>query len=1030
MELLFVHLTDIHIQSEKDYTDILSARTDSICGAISMHITAPEETEVFFCVTGDFAYSGKKDQFLAAGLFINEIQEKIKKRFERINLHTIFVPGNHDCDFDDGTVGVREALLASPGLNIFDSQQMKICTGIQKNFFEFAKDFSALYTFEDRVLTINEIHLDRENINIKFHCINTSWCSARKETKGKMRMKLENLPDKEPNDIVITMMHHDAEWLDWDDKDIWDDYHKKYSDIILVGHDHRAEFVVKQNFNEITNYYIKGNQLYDKGTPLQSGFNILKIKTREEQECFFTYELQNGIYIKVIDTNYKPFIRNRYISSGIDLKKEVWDYIENLDIELVNKNKRLLKLSDVFSFPTLREEKQKTTRFFRDMTSALDYFAEKKFVAIRGLKEYGKTALLKQIFLEYYKQKKYPILLDIKKINSGDGEALNEIINQRYLEMYDNINVEEILQKDPSERICLIDNFEEVVLQDKTAKKFLQYLTSQFGIVIISRNPRHGLINPLTFVEMNDFINDNFGVLSIQAVKNTSRERLITNWISLGDNNLDKSSPEFDALRREKYSQVQNVMRGSYFNKTPLDLLLVLSYLEQDNPGQINYSRYSYIYDSLILDKLNNIGNKDSTTISMYKMILQQLAYRMYSDRKDDFVDEMYVYTVVNDYKEEYSVRMRASDIISNLTDYKFLECKEDQYRFKYSYMYYYFAGSYIEQKLPPNKKEEVMKKIFENIYDDINYNIALFLSYSSNKEYVIMPLVKSVAEPLLAEFKEFDYDNLKKMMEEWRGNIDKEIERIYEIPENSNIPKLRESKMRNAEETEVSSEKTDEDVRKQNDDVTKLARFMDFVGNMIKNYSGEMSNDFRNEVIDFIFNSAGRIIGSFCSFSTYIVDKLIRMIEEKIEKGDEDIVNAKSEVPQLIKYLFSEILMEFIGGNIAWIANDLDCDIIKPNIDYYLDNHKSDFIRMVHLEYMMRIAQTRLPIDEIRGLFEGKEELDHFSQVIMKNNLWRFLSGYQFNRNDKRTACSILHFNIKDVLIEEQKHLEITKRQ
>lgn len=273
-----------------------------------------------------------------------------------------------------------------------------------------------------------------------------------------------------------------------------------------------------------------------------------------------------------IDTNYKPFIRNRYISSGIDLKKEVWDYIENLDIELVNKNKRLLKLSDVFSFPTLREEKQKTTRFFRDMTSALDYFAEKKFVAIRGLKEYGKTALLKQIFLEYYKQKKYPILLDIKKINSGDGEALNEIVNQRYLEMYDNINVEEILQKDPSERICLIDNFEEVVLQDKTAKKFLQYLTSQFGIVIISRNPRHGLINPLTFVEMNDFINDNFGVLSIQAVKNTSRERLITNWISLGDNNLDKSSPEFDALRREKYSQVQNVMRGSYFNKTPLGI--------------------------------------------------------------------------------------------------------------------------------------------------------------------------------------------------------------------------------------------------------------------------------------------------------------------------------------------------------------------------------------------------------------------------------------------------------------------------
>lgn len=81
MELIFVHLTDIHASSEKDY-DILSTRTDSISGAISLHVTDPDNSALFFCVTGDFAYSGKEDQFLSAGLFLEEIQTKIKKRFK------------------------------------------------------------------------------------------------------------------------------------------------------------------------------------------------------------------------------------------------------------------------------------------------------------------------------------------------------------------------------------------------------------------------------------------------------------------------------------------------------------------------------------------------------------------------------------------------------------------------------------------------------------------------------------------------------------------------------------------------------------------------------------------------------------------------------------------------------------------------------------------------------------------------------------------------------------------------------------
>lgn len=55
----------------------------------------------------------------------------------------------------------------------------------------------------------------------------------------------------------------------WDDKEVWNNYHKKYSDIILVGHDHSVEFVLKENYDKSSYYFVKGNQLFDKYTPIK-----------------------------------------------------------------------------------------------------------------------------------------------------------------------------------------------------------------------------------------------------------------------------------------------------------------------------------------------------------------------------------------------------------------------------------------------------------------------------------------------------------------------------------------------------------------------------------------------------------------------------------------------------------------------------------------------------------------------------------------------------------------------------------------
>lgn len=83
MELVIVQLTDIHIRDDEDF-DVLSERINSIGGAICNHIIEPDDTVVLFCLTGDFAFSGKEEQYIAFEILLEQIYSIVKRRFPKV----------------------------------------------------------------------------------------------------------------------------------------------------------------------------------------------------------------------------------------------------------------------------------------------------------------------------------------------------------------------------------------------------------------------------------------------------------------------------------------------------------------------------------------------------------------------------------------------------------------------------------------------------------------------------------------------------------------------------------------------------------------------------------------------------------------------------------------------------------------------------------------------------------------------------------------------------------------------------------
>lgn len=1044
MELVITQLTDIHI-SGKDDLDILLSRTSSIVGAIAEVIRKPEDTLLLICVTGDIANTGAIEEYEVASAFFDDIAGKIARRYaDGLYFQFVFIPGNHDCDFRNKMMPARNSIITSKNLNCDDQGTIEICTSIQQNFFDFVEGFSkknlCMPIKRDSIYTENVISNDTKEDwrkwTIKLHCINTAWCSQLHEHK-EMLFAVPAEIEKNENDIVITLMHHSPKWFEWKCEDNWDEYHRSFSDIILIGHDHKFNYIQEKNYDSSTNYFIQGNQLYSNINKDQSGFNIFKINLEDSIEIFYTYAWNKTIYERIYNTEPMHFERNRFKDSSISIKQELKEYLEEIEIDIVNKYKSPLLLSDIYVFPVVygeRDDKPEKTKTYRSQEEILQVINTKKKILFDGGKENGKTALLKRIFMLYLESGLFPILLSGGDIYTAEESIINKTIRETYTQSYNNINVDAIMQMEPQNRICLIDDFDSVRISDKEQKRFLEQICTQFSIVILTTNSKNNMAGPIKNMETNEYFDSNFYTLEISTMRRVMKYRFIERWLLLEDPTQDVKSIEFQAKVKEKTSQINSIIKNGYFSNTPIDFLLVLSYIDNVQMVSTDYSKYSYIYDVLIREKINEIAENDAMKCSAYMTLLQMLAYNLYGKNEGVLFDELTLVKTITKYNEEYTpFKNKITQIINNLLEKKILDERNDKYKFKYNYMFYYFAGSYIENVLSPEEKTIKIHEILSDLSNEINYNIALFMAYSMNTEHVILPIVREIEKGLLKEFDGTKYEECCKLIGNVNDSILQRINEIYEIPENSEIPELQERLREHRdelEEIEVTDQKEIDEAEKRArenfeiifNDFTKLLRLIQFEGDVLKNYATKIKNQPRYELIELMGNSNLKLIGFIGNMISSELDKIIEVVEQKVQNDSEqNKIDAKTLV-QLIRDYMGVLWSQFVEINVSNLARCWDTDMIRQDVYTLKENKKSYFFDMVNIEYLFRISDSKLPIRDIEHALEGKEKLDSFSQQIIKRIIAEYLINYQYDPVDKERVCKLLKFNYKNLYIEEQK--------
>jgi predicted MPP superfamily phosphohydrolase len=137
-EITILHLSDIHFKKKKDEKNKTFRQKvqERLVEAVTGHLEEHKKLD-FVAITGDIAFSGKKEEYDEARVFLDKLKKRLPKGTE-----FLAVPGNHDVDRDkiDEFFSLQENIIAKDQTDKFleNEQKIKDCINVKfKAFREF-----------------------------------------------------------------------------------------------------------------------------------------------------------------------------------------------------------------------------------------------------------------------------------------------------------------------------------------------------------------------------------------------------------------------------------------------------------------------------------------------------------------------------------------------------------------------------------------------------------------------------------------------------------------------------------------------------------------------------------------------------------------------------------------------------------------------------------------------------------------------------------------------------------------------------
>lgn len=1024
--MIIVHLTDIHLKENKEENWILD-RIDKLCVALNEVVSRKDK--IIFLVSGDIAYSGKKEEYaIAQGVFA-EISSYLETHFEA-DVEMLFVPGNHDCDFGINA-SVRNVLLKSIDANFKnDYEIIKQVATCQEEFF--------CYTNRDNN---GQLCIDKEITyeDKKILCLmyNTAWMSILHEQPGKLIMPIENLKEYSSSeyDCVIAIMHHPYNWLNPDNSAEFMGYIRRNVDILFMGHEHRKEDVSTQS-KEWSLMEYRGKELQGDDKEKDCAFSVYALDEAFQNITVTEFNWDNKKFQFCHEKKRtEVFMRNSMILKSIlNPSKEFMRKIEDPEMIINHFNVvNEVTLSEIFCWPYLEQidfQDKGTEQIIKE--KIYDELLTSSIAMIIGDSLMGKTALSKMLFKKFCGLGYTCVICNGEQLNKNKKEDLIEIIEDVFVQQYSKETLSKFNQQDSSEKILIIDNFNNILYKDDRRINVISALKEIFGnIIMFSDN----IIDmPILCSKINDIENVNLKIYKLMYFGNTKRRELVERWYCL-DDEYAIGTRETEERVAEACYKIDDILgrNGGIVPATPFTLINLLQNIDISS-ASFNGSQYGFLYETLINKSLAGISKqhyKDSGDVNIDVNIMSYLAFKILTTKNSTYTfTKENVQQIVREFEELKTIYVKEEDILKKMLSAKILsEVGENTYKFKYPYIFYYFAGRYIAYNADKKEVKEQLDYMSTRLYNEKYGNIIIFVCHFANNKDIIESVL-CTAYMSLDKYEPFEFDRHSEI-----------FNRANRLIENILIPKTvgKEEDVKKYNEQELIAKddagiqdgkiKESEDIyddetqqEKEMAEMTSAMRTIDVLGQIIRNYPGDIDGEMKSQIIDEIHKLGMRIIETMLSIIGLIEKDFIEFIIDKVkEKNDMD---KRDVIIRKAQELLSGLIAGMVRGVVNKIAFSMSHKSLLRAVEVTFSKTNSVSQKII-LEDLKFNVLKKPDVDEVSTLYNQlcRNTNTRFASVILKSIIAQYLQHNECGYKMRNQLCSIFDLSSEKYLVENVKY-------
>jgi hypothetical protein len=986
MKITLLHLSDIHIKSE---SDAILTQAKSIAAAAFE--AARDSTLLLVFVSGDIAFSGTAAQYIQAERLLRSLIDQLAAEATSCRISLVTIPGNHDCNFDENndarnlTIG---ALTTKVDPSVDDSV-IDICTSVQRAYFEFRNRVEPAVESGDRLLWSRTFTVSDKKVTI--HCLNSAWLSQKQETIGQLYFPIRRYSDL-PNDsadVRIGLIHHPAHWVSTRTYREFRRYLHSIADLLLTGHEHEGNAGTRRDTESDETAFIEGSVLQKTSNELTgSSFYLVDINLNDQTFRPTKYTWSESRYSVTEHGSWRTYVPlPAKRATPFPLLKSFVETLEDPGPYFARDSSVRISIHDIFVFPVLKKSGVDiASSEFLSAELLLEPERIKNGVLIEGDDRSGKSTLLHKLFLKYHNRGYVPLLLrgrDVGKTAHSISNATRKAVEMQY----GREQVEPFLQLSKSNRVLLLDDFDEGSLKSAKARREVLFeLRKQFDYVVITVGEFFAvqeLLDNSTEAQVSSITQ-----LTLEPFGFSLRGELIVKWCEATEPDLDDNQR---LAQRDNAEKLIDGVMGRLVPSVPLFIFTLLQSWQMGQSADFGESALGHYYHYLLSAAFFKNGVKAEKLTELFHYCAQ-LAWFYYKKGAEELL-----IGDLEEFNERFSstwTRVDFSDRLRLLLDARVLRDRSGAISFRYPYMFFYLKGQYLSENLADPSIRDYIARCCAHLYVRDYANTVLFLAHHT-RDGVVLTCIERALQGLFGG----------RVPLTFQGDTTGIADLIMDAPKlmhSGATPEEVRSKHNEARdegkgldgalaETEETSDTLSLPAQ-----IVMLFKTIEILGQLLKNQYSVIQHTRKTELIKEIFNGPLRAVADFVAFTSEHPAAILAVVEAEIEKQFSALDGERRQ--SVARRIVASTVLIVVASFLFGAADSVGSSELSEDINSAVDASQTVAFRMIRLAVILDSsgALPRALLDDLYRDVSHDRVCTKLLEIIILRRLYMFHTDYK----------------------------------